>query len=238
MHAAVADARMWDPVIPWFTGHEPISYDLRGHGQMDDADEPWHHVDDLLDVLDDAPAVLVGSSMGGRVALEAAVLAPELVLGLVLLCPGLDEWAWSAETEAHGVEEDRLLAAGDLDAATALNVRFWVVGPGRERKAVPRDVLGLVTAMQRRAFTIQTALGVEETPRVGDLLSRLREVRATTLVAVGEYDIPDMHAISRAVADAIDGAEHAVIPGAAHLPSLEAPEPTGERVAAFLKRLG
>ena len=236
-HAGIADARMWEPIVPWFQGHEPIAYDLRGHGQMDEADGPFHHVDDLLQLLGVEPAVLVGSSMGGRVVLEAAVLRPELVRGLVLLAPGLDEWGWRDETEAYGAEEERLLAAGDLDGATALNVRFWVVGPGREPGAVPRTVRDLVTAMQRRAFAVQTALDVEESPRVAGLLGRLTELRTPTLVAVGEHDIPEMHEIARAVAEAVDGAEHAVIPGAAHLPSLEAPEGTGRLVARFLKAL-
>lgn len=250
VHAALADARMWEPVIPWFAGHEPVAYDLRGHGQMDDVDRPWHHVDDLLELLTPesagsaptdrgggTPAVLVGSSMGGRVALEAAVLRPELVDGLVLLCPGLEEWDWSAESEAYGDEEERLLAAGDLDGATALNVRFWVVGHGRSAGDVPREVLRLVTAMQRRAFAIQAAAGSDESPRVDDLLARMPELRCPALVVVGEHDIPEMHEIAGELADTIPGAEHAVIPGTAHLPSLEAPERTGPLIARFLKAI-
>lgn len=238
VHAALADARMWDPLIPWLQGHEPVSYDLRGHGQMDEADAGWHHVDDLLGLLGDSPAVVLGSSIGGRVALEAAVLRPDLVRGLVLLAPGLDDWAWSAESEAYAADEERLLDAGDFDGATALNVRFWVVGPERRPAHVPREVRDLATAMQRRAFAVQAALGVEEAPRVDGLLGRLPEVRVPTLVAVGEHDVPDMHAIARAVADAIPGAGHSVIPGAAHLPSLETPERTGRLVARFLRGIG
>jgi len=236
-HAGIADARMWEPIVPWFQGHEPIAYDLRGYGQMDDVDGPFHHVDDLLELLGEEPAVLVGASMGGRVALEAAVLRPQLVRGLVLLAPELGAWAWGAATEAYGAEEERLLAADDLDGATALNVRFWVVGPHRSPAAVPHDVLELVTAMQRRAFAVQAALDVDESPRVAGLFGRIAELRVPALVVVGEHDIPEMHEIARAVADAIAGAEHAVVPGAAHLPSLEAPERTGPLVARFLKRL-
>lgn len=238
LHAGIADARMWEPLIPWFAGHEPISYDLRGHGQMDDAEEPWHHVDDLLDLLDEQPAVLVGSSMGGRVALEAAVLRADLVTGLVLLAPELADWSWSPETAAYGAEEERLIAVGDFDAATALNVRFRVVGAGREPSAVRREVRELVTAMQRRAFAVQAALGVEEAPRIAELLPRLPALRVPTLIAVGEHDIPEMHAIARAVADAIPGAAHVVIDATAHLPALEYPEATGRHVEAFLRGLG
>ncbi len=236
MHAAIADARMWEPIVPWLTGHQPISYDLRGHGQMDEeADGPWHHVDDLLGLLDDEPAVLVGASTGCRVVLEAAVLRGDLVPGLVLLGPLLADWEPSAESAAFLRERERLLAAGDHAGAAALTVRYWVVGPGRAPSAVPRDVREHVTAMQRRALAVQAALGVEERPRVSDLPLRLGEIRAPTLVAVGQHDIPEMHAASHAIVDALDRAEHVVLPGTAHLPALEAPERTGRRVAAFLK---
>lgn len=237
VHSALADARMWEPLIPWFQGHEPVSYDLRGHGQMDDADAPWHHVDDLLDLLGDEPALLVGSSMGGRVALEAAVLRPDLVAGLVLLAPGLPDWEWRAATVAYAAEEEALLAAGDLDGAAELNVRFWVIGPGRGAQDVSSGVLQLATAMQRRAFAVQTALGIEESPRVDDLLPRARELRCPTLVAVGEHDIPEMHAIARALAEAIPGARFELVPGTAHLPSLEDPEATGPLIERFLAGL-
>lgn len=85
---------------------------------MAPAGGPFRHVDDLLAVLDavspDAPAWLVGSSMGGEVALDAALEAPERIAGLVLLAPAIsgdpepDEEARNAA--AHGL-------AGAIDAA-------------------------------------------------------------------------------------------------------------------------
>lgn len=237
MHAGIADARMWEPIVPWFQGHEPISYDLRGYGQMDEADGPFHHADDLLDLLDGEPAVLVGASMGARVALEAAVLAPRLVLALVLLAPAFEDWEWSAATRAYGEAEERFLAAGDLDEATALSVRFWVVGAGRSSDAVPREVLELVTAMQRRALAVQGALRAPESPRVAALRERLPEITAPVLVVVGEHDITEVHEMAQAIHAELPQAQFAQIRGAAHLPALEAPEPTGRLIAHFLKAI-
>jgi pimeloyl-ACP methyl ester carboxylesterase len=63
---------------------------------------------------------------------------------------------------------------------------------------------------------------------------RLQEIRCPTLILVGEYDIPDMHAIAAHVAATVDGARLETIPGAAHLPSLERPDEVGPRLRAFL----
>ena len=73
----------------------------------------------------DAPAALVGSSYGGLVCLDAAARQPELVTDLVLLDAPLPDHDWSDEVVAYGDEEERLIEAGDLDAATELNLAFW-----------------------------------------------------------------------------------------------------------------
>ena len=62
----------------------------------------------------------------------------------------------------------------------------------------------------------------------------LAAVSARTLVAVGELDRADIHAIAERLADTIPGAERAVIAGAAHLPALERPEETAALVRRFL----
>jgi pimeloyl-ACP methyl ester carboxylesterase len=64
---------------------------------------------------------------------------------------------------------------------------------------------------------------------------QLSDVRAPTLVAVGEHDKPDFLAIADRLAREIPNAEFAVISGAGHLPSLEQPEATQELVSTFMK---
>src|SRR5436190_5508679 len=91
LHAGVCDRRSWGGVGERLAaaGWDVVAYDRRGYGDVPPSGAAFRHVDDLLAVLDavspDAPAWLIGSSMGGGLALDAALVAPDRVAGLVLL---------------------------------------------------------------------------------------------------------------------------------------------------------
>ena len=141
LHAGVCDRRCWREVGARLgaAGRDVVAYDRRGFGDVPPADGPFRHVDDLLAVLDavspDAPAWLVGSSMGGQVALDAALEAPERVAGLVLLAPAvsgdpeLDEEAYNAATDGLAGAIDAAWTAGEQEACNRLEVRLWLDGP-------------------------------------------------------------------------------------------------------------
>ncbi len=84
------------PLIPALSkDYHVLAPDLPGHGGTEarhGAHGATYLGDWLVDFLRstcDSPAVLVGNSLGGRTSLEAAMKAPELVRGLVLLCPAV-----------------------------------------------------------------------------------------------------------------------------------------------------
>jgi 3-oxoadipate enol-lactonase len=221
VHAGVCDARMWDGFdLPGATRHE-----LRGFGDtpLPPAGE-FSHADDLVEALEGEATALVGASYGGWVCLQVAASRPELVSELVLLGAPLPDHDWSDEVERFGREEDSLLEQGDLRGAAILNADFWLESPE------PRD---RVIEMQERAFELDAeseAEGIE--PDEIDLTA----ITARTLVAVGELDKADFHAIGDRLAADIAGAERATIAGAGHLPSLERPEETARLVREFLQR--
>lgn len=82
-------------------GQGYLRFDYRGHGQSEGRFEActisdWRQ--DTLDMIDQVtqnssnqgPVILVGSSMGGWIALLAALARPERVLGLQLIAPAPD----------------------------------------------------------------------------------------------------------------------------------------------------
>ncbi|MEM8635005.1 MAG: alpha/beta hydrolase [Pseudomonadota bacterium] len=97
-------------------GHSFLAFDYSGHGESngDFADgtiSAWR--EDTLAVLDqlaDGPQILVGSSMGGWMALLAAIARPDRIAGLILIAPAPDFTAklmWpglSADVQAEIME--------------------------------------------------------------------------------------------------------------------------------------
>jgi pimeloyl-ACP methyl ester carboxylesterase len=160
------------------------------------------------------PAALVGNSFGGLVSLDFAARNPDLVTRLVLLDAPLPDHEFSDEFMDYVHEEERMLEAGDLDAAVELNLDFWCP-----------DVADLVRPMVAGSFELEG-----EAPEAIDLSA----VRVPTLVAVGEHDKPDFRAIAERLARELPNAELTVIPGAGHLPSMERPEETAALVRRFL----
>jgi pimeloyl-ACP methyl ester carboxylesterase len=94
LHAGVADSRMWRAQMQVVGAtHRAISYDRRGFGATRAQREDYSAVADLEAVADalggGAPAILVGCSQGGRVAIDAALAHPSRARGLVLIAPAV-----------------------------------------------------------------------------------------------------------------------------------------------------
>ena len=118
------------------TGRGCALFDWRGCGESAGAFAEATLTDwlaDATDVLDsvDGPVVLVGSSMGGWVALLLALARPDRVAGLVGIAaaPDFTDWGFS------GAERARLAAGGDLeepsrydDSVMLTTGRFWRSG--------------------------------------------------------------------------------------------------------------
>jgi 3-oxoadipate enol-lactonase len=242
VHAGICDSGMWD--AQWRTlpaGNRVVRYDMRGFGRSPVPPVAYSHAPDLIAVMDAAgisEAALVGTSLGGRVALEAALAAPARVSALVLVGSGLPGHEWSTAVREYWDAEEEAIERGDLAAAAEVNVRFWVDGPRRRPEDIDAEVRRRAHAMQLRALELQVpaydADGDLEEPLVPDAGDRLGDVTQPALVLVGEADQPDIHAIAERLAAGLIHAHTATIPDAAHLPSMERPELFDELVTGFL----
>jgi pimeloyl-ACP methyl ester carboxylesterase len=242
LHAGVCDRRSWREVgeLLGREGREVVAYDRRGFGEVPPAERPFRHVDDALAVLEavspDAPAWLVGSSMGGGVALDAALAAPQRVAGLVLLAPTIsgdpepDDATIIAATNGLAEAIDDAWTAQDLEACNRLETHLWLDGPGEPEGRVGGPPRELALEMNR----IVLANGESELDGESglDAAGRLHEVSAPVIVACGELDVPLKLQRSAELAEALPHATHHSLPGRAHLPYLEAPD----EVAALIVR--
>jgi pimeloyl-ACP methyl ester carboxylesterase len=90
IHGGFADRSFWtNQVKPFAAKYHVIALDLAGHGESGKNREKWDifgFAKDVRAVMEKeniSRAVLVGNSLGGPVALEAARLVPDKVLGIV-----------------------------------------------------------------------------------------------------------------------------------------------------------
>jgi pimeloyl-ACP methyl ester carboxylesterase len=233
---------MWDP--QWDVlqrEHLVVRCDFRGFGRTPPPQGAFSNAADLVALLDELQlraAVLVGSSMGGRVALEVALARPELVSALVVIGTIVPDDGWSDYVVRSWREEEEALERGDLDAAVEVNLRTWLDGPHRAAEQVDPELRRRVAAMQRRALELQTAGDEpEEAPLVEDAAGRLAEISVRTLSIVGQLDVADAPASAERLERELPDARRATIAGSAHFPSLEKPDEVNRLVLDFLREV-
>lgn len=238
IHNGVCDRRMWDGQMRSFAdSFRVIRCDLPGYGDMPEPEGPFSYVDDVVALLDEVGverAALVGNSLGGRVALDVCLAAPDRVSALVLVAAGRNGWSWSETALEARHREEEAAAAGDLDRAVELSLQLWLDGPLRPAGSIGGELRARVAAMQRRALQNELAAaspaGPERRPKGSPA-----DVRVPTLILVGDLDLPDITAIAETFEREIPDARRVVMHGVAHLPSLERPEEFDRLVLDFLR---
>lgn len=193
--------------------------------------------------LESAPdqAVWLGWSLGGLVALAAALRAaernPGRIQGLILMTASprfvcaLD-WPSAMPPETLAQFHDGLLAdpTGTLSRFLALQVR----GSDQARETLRR--LRQKLATRPSADPAALALGLDLL-REQDLRPVLPRLGIPSLWLFGSHDTLVPAAVAQQIERLLPGAKTRVIPGAAHAPFLSHPAETGELIGAFLRGL-
>jgi 3-oxoadipate enol-lactonase len=242
LHAGICDSRMWERQMTTLAGAgRVVACDMRGFGRMPAATSDYIDAADVAELIEAeglAPAVLVGASMGGGVAIDLAEARPELVSGLVLVATTHPEQEWTEHMDAYGRREGELWDAGDVEGLVELNLEIWIDGPTRSAADVDPEMRAFVGGMLRDAVLLQMAVPeIEHGDLVEDKAPGLAEITVPTLVLAGELDVPEMAASAARLAADIPAARAESIAGASHLPSLERPERFDELVLGFLADL-
>lgn len=120
----------------WCARHDRgfLRFDLSGHGASDGAIQAgtisqWRQdVLDVLDRLSDGPLVLVGSSMGGWLALLAAQARPERTAALVLIAPAPDFTRWGMAHTFTPDERESLARDGFVARPSAYGPDPYIIG--------------------------------------------------------------------------------------------------------------
>jgi pimeloyl-ACP methyl ester carboxylesterase len=138
VHGMCGDARVWADQVDRLSGRfRCTTYDRRGHTRSprtDVAETVGLHADDLaalIDALDLAPTVVVGSSGGARVTLDLIRRHPSLVRGAVLSEPPVGALAPEAFPALIADVAPAVKQAADAgDPRGAVDAFFAAVCPG------------------------------------------------------------------------------------------------------------
>jgi pimeloyl-ACP methyl ester carboxylesterase len=241
LHANVCDKRMWRAQLNGIGARQKaVAYDRRGFGETRVEPEDFSALADLVAVLeataDGQPAVLVGCSLGGRIALDAAIRHPSRVRALILIAPnvvGAPDPIYPPDIEKLMMQSKEAEASGNLDRLNAMKARLWLDGPlaPEGRVAGPaRDLLLDMNAIALRSPPFGSDVDVQP------FFHRLNEIAVPTLVVWGDLDFPYVQERCRHVAAAVLGAEGREMSSVAHLPSLERPAEITALIAEFIAR--
>jgi len=242
---SVEDASMMVPDLePFFDRVRALFPDTRGHGlstRFEGIEDYTYQrkLDDLLlwlDAIGVRQAVWGGASMGGALALWAAVHAPERVRAVVSISgppyePVASDKSWWA---AHR----HLVAAGRFTEYFDANVRLRVGEDALARlKARPERYEALTASLARHSVASLLAL-LDETYSRTEWLAACARIRCPTLVIAGSEDHFPTAAMSRRVAEMIPGAELHVIDGGPHFPNRSHRAEVQGVIGAFFRRIG
>lgn len=239
VHAGIADGRMWEAQVDAFSSrYLTVRHDMRGFGRSTMSPGPYaHHADlrALLDALGVGKASFVGCSQGGGAVLDFVLENPGRVEKLVLVGSAVGGFEFDEEPPEQWDELVAADEAGDLERVSELEVRMWVDGPRRGPDAVDPAVRDLVREMNLIALQNEALeLGEEQEPET-PAATRLAEIRAPTLVLVGDEDRPRPLAAADLLTESIPNARKAVMSGTAHLPNMERPQEFNRLVWDFLE---
>ena len=219
-----------------------ISPDLPGHGETRIVQEDGYDVPGCVDALSIAVKdlgcerfVLMGYSMGGRVALEWATRFPETLAALVTIgaTPGL------------AVEKDRY-SRREWDGEMAHRVRTlgnvafleqWLSLPilsTRERIPEPWKSRDLERRSRSEMEGWAKSLEQAGTGSMEPLWERLSRISVPALLVAGEEDQKYLELADK-MAEKMDDVQLGVIQGAGHAAHLEAPDAFVKTLESFLK---
>jgi 3-oxoadipate enol-lactonase len=230
LHSLGTSLHVWDAQADALSeAFRVIRPDMRGHGLTGVTPGPYRlhglagDALGLLDALGIGSAHVAGLSIGGAVAQALAARAPARVRSLILC-----DTAMAFPPASIWRERAALVRAQGMAPIVAPVLARWVTEGFLDDPAAE----GL-RAMLRRTDPEGYA-GAAEALAVGDLTESTSALRLPALVLVGEHDVATPPAAAEALAAAIPGAALTVLPGAAHIPTVQVPDAVTAAMRAFL----
>ncbi len=203
-----------------------LAVDLPGHGKSplpgrSTITDYARDVIAFMDALNVHQAIITGHSMGGGIAQQIALDAPDRVRGLVLIGTG-------AKLGVHPFIMGRILTAPG-EVASLLKGWMWSDSVPQQ----PREI----TYNQLMSLPPEVAHGDYLACNAFDIRERLPEIKAPALVIGGSADKMTPHTYSVYLQEHLPHAELVTIEDGGHMMALEQPEAVAGAINTWLKTI-
>jgi len=237
LHDGLLHRESWNGQFLELAGsHRVLRYDRRGYGLSTAPEAPFSHIRDLDAVLSAVGierAVIVGCSSGGELAIDYTLAHPERVSGLLLIGPIVSGMGYTQHFSTRGgrffpTETTTL----DEVIEFFTNVDPYGIAPENVEAKARANAL-LRECPQNLNWAAYRLAEPPERPA----LPNLGEIAVPTVIVVGEFDIPDVHAHCGAIEAGIPHATRLVFSHSGHLVHFEQPEAFNQIALEFLAKL-
>ena len=246
LHGFTGDGLDFEALAEHLPGRSIVAPDLLGHGDSSAPPEPQlyaleeqrEQVCAIAKAVGIERPVLLGYSMGGRLALEIACGGGlELAaLALVGATPGLED----AEERAQRRRRDDELAEEVLEGGAEAFLARWQRVPiiaTQARAPSPWRERMLARRQARSAEGLAASLRGGGAGSMRPRWDALERIRCPALLITGEED-SKFERIARRMLTRLPAAEHVTIEGAGHAAHMERPAAAARELAASLERRG
>ena len=233
LHDGLVDLQIWDEQFPLLArNYRVVRYDRRKYGKSSDPQANYSHIEDLNQVfiqLKIDKAVVFGMSAGGGLAIDFTLKYPERVSGLILVGSVVSGYAYSQHLMTRGGRIDRSYFSDQQKLIKYLieDDPYEIYHMNIHAKEKLKKIFG-------GNPKLRPDNGFVALPPDRQALKFLSEIKVPTLILVGEYDIPDVHAFSGIINVGIEHSKREIIANAGHLIPLEQPVLFYNAVKEFL----
>jgi pimeloyl-ACP methyl ester carboxylesterase len=238
----------WLPLLAGLgADHRVIVPDLPGHGESDKPRAEYSPrfyarvIRRLLEQLDADRPVLVGNSLGGRIALQLALMGRARVRSVALLAPSIPGFRWRYLLGLVRVvpPEFGAIPFPLRERWTRVAMRRLFADPGsvppEAYAAAAREFIRIYRSpAARMAFFSTLRHIVTEAP--GPFFESARRVRQPALLLFGDRDRLIPARLGIRLARELPRADTVILSGVGHVPQFEAPEGTLDALRDFLSR--
>ncbi len=246
LHGFTGSSEDWNDILPGIDDRfNKITVDLLGHGKSDSPNDPslysWElqveQINKIINHFTEEKVILVGYSMGGRLALCYTYTYPERLFGLILesSSPGIKNKSQREKRIKDDEEFSKFISTHTTEEFIDIWTEKEIFTTQLRFSEAKRNEIKKNKIKNNRVGLSNSLYGFS-TGKMPYLFNQFNNFNISTLLLTGELDTK-FTSLNKSIVKQFPFAEHRIIKNAGHTIHLEEPEKFIDAANSFLKRL-